>query len=87
MTLMISLPEELERELRARAQSTGKDLNTLVLEAVRDRFAPRSFREIFAPIHEALQGSSEAELDELFDEARNEVWQQKQGGTIKDNPA
>lgn len=85
MTLMISLTEELERELKARAQTTGKDLNTLVLEAVRDRFAPRSFREIFAPLHQAFEGASEAELDALFNEAREDVWRAKQNS--KDNPA
>jgi hypothetical protein len=80
MTLTIDLPAETERELRARAAATGKDVATLVREAVEEklRATTPAFAEILAPVHEDFRqsGMNEAELDSLMEgtlrEARKE---------------
>ena len=71
MTLTIDLPAETERELLARAAATGKDVATLVREAVEEKLrAPiPAFAEILAPVHEDFRqrGMSQAELDALME--------------------
>lgn len=67
MTITINLPPATEERLRAEAQATGKDLGTLVVEAVEARLtlAQLSLRDILAPVHEDFRksGMTEAELD------------------------
>jgi hypothetical protein len=83
MTVTPSIPADLEQQLRDRAARTGQDLNALILDAVREKLEARStFREIFAPIHEAFANgqASEDELDELFEEARDQRWRERHPG-------
>jgi len=70
MTITIDLPAETEGKLPARALATGKDVSTLVREAVEEKLQTPlpPFAEILAPIHEDFRRSvmSEAELDALL---------------------
>jgi hypothetical protein len=52
MTLTLDLPKETEQKLLARAAATGKDVATLVTEAVEEklRAAVPTFTEILAPV-------------------------------------
>ena len=72
MTLTITLPPATEARLRVEAVATGKDLSTLVVEAVEARLAVRdaTFRQILAPVHDEVRqsGISEANLDTLLAE-------------------
>jgi hypothetical protein len=72
MTITIDLPAETERRLLARALATGKDVSTLVREAVEEKLQTPlpTFAEILAPIHEDFRksGMSEAELDALLEQ-------------------
>jgi hypothetical protein len=73
MTLTINLPTATIEKLRAEAAASGKDVDTLVREAVEVKLAVsgRSFRDIMAPVHQDFRksGMSEDELDTLVDEA------------------
>jgi hypothetical protein len=72
MTLTIDLPSATLQELQAEAAATGKDVQTVVREAVEARFARRrqTFAEILQPLHDEAEASaSEAELAALAEEA------------------
>lgn len=80
-TLTLSLPQELEQELRQRAAATGKDVNALALEAIEDklRAASMTFAQIMEPVRREFEesGMTEEELDRLIKEAREEARQQR----------
>jgi hypothetical protein len=73
MTLSIELPLATIQKLEAEAAASGKDVETLVREAVEVKLAVagRSFREIMAPVHEDFRrsGMTGEQLDSLIDEA------------------
>jgi len=77
MTITITLPPATEERLRAQSEVTGKDISTLVVEAVEARLslAQLSLRDILAPAHADFQqsGMTEAELDTLLQESVDEV--------------
>jgi predicted transcriptional regulator len=82
MTLTIDLPAELEKALRQQAADTGQDVRAFVLQAVREKIArARPFDEICAPFARAVEstGITDEEFERFFEEAREEVWQEKQG--------
>lgn len=80
MTITITLPPATEERLRAQAEATGKNISTLVVEAVEARLslAHLRLRDILAPVHADLHGSgmADVELDTLLqgalDESRSE---------------
>jgi hypothetical protein len=73
MTLTIDLPPATLEQVKAEAARTGKDMQTIVREAVEARFARRrqSFAEILKPIHDEIEasGASTRELDEVAEQA------------------
>ncbi|HUY33171.1 MAG TPA: hypothetical protein VMV69_10345 [Pirellulales bacterium] len=73
MTITINLPPATEERLRAQAEATGKNISTLVVEAVEARLslAQLSLRDILGPVHADLQrsGMTEAELDTLLEDS------------------
>jgi hypothetical protein len=73
MTLTIELPPGTIEKRQAEARATGKDVQTLVAEAVEARFARRrqTFAEILRPLHDEAEagGMSEQELADLADQA------------------
>jgi hypothetical protein len=81
----VHLPPETERTLRQKATSAGLSLE-VYLQKLAQRDAeggtPTSptLDEILAPVREgfAESGLSEDEITALFEEAREEVWQEKQ---------
>jgi hypothetical protein len=80
MTITITLSPETEERLRAQAQATGKNISTLVVEAVEARLSlsQLGLRDILAPVHADFRqsGMNEAEVEHLLreemDEARSE---------------
>ena len=81
MTVMIDLPPELEKAVQQQAAHSGQDVRAFVLQAIQEKIAKaRTFDEICAPFAQAVQaaGLSDAELDRFFEQAREEVWQEKQ---------
>jgi hypothetical protein len=82
MSLTIDLPPELETTLRQHAARSGQDVTAFVLQAVQEKIAKaRTFDEICAPFARAVEaaGITDDEFDRFFEEAREEVWQEKQG--------
>jgi len=81
MTLTIEMPPELEKSVRQQAAKNGLDVSTFVLQAIGEKVAKaRHFDDICAPFAQAVAaaGIEEEEFDEMFNEIRNEAWQQKQ---------
>ena len=88
--ISLKLPPETLTKLREKATENG-----LTLEAYLGQLAerearngtpsstssPATFDEILAPVRAgfAESGASDDELDALFEEAREEVWREKQG--------
>jgi len=72
MTLTIHLPPATLEKLHAQAAASGKDVDTLVCEAVEEKFVKqkRSFLEILKPIHDEVDqsGIRDDELDELIEQ-------------------
>ena len=82
MTVTINLPPDIEKTVRQQAAKNGQEVDAFVLQAVNEKLAKlRSFDEVCAPIAQAIAatGISDDEFDRVFAEAREEVWQQKQG--------
>jgi hypothetical protein len=81
MELIITVPDEAKVALEQRARERGcSDVTTYVERLITtDLLAAKSFDEILAPIRKAFQasGMSEDEGDVLFEEAREEVEQER----------
>lgn len=81
MELVITLPEEVQLALEQRANKRGyKDVKRYVERLITaDLLAAKSFDEILAPIRQTFQAGkqSEAEWDALFEEVREEVYQER----------
>ncbi|MFO0969260.1 MAG: hypothetical protein U0793_27200 [Gemmataceae bacterium] len=71
MTITIDFPAATVEELKAAAQANGKDVASVVREAVESALArrKRTFAEILKPIHEAVEasGMSEGQVETLVD--------------------
>lgn len=90
MTITINLPAETEEKIKSQALHDGVRVEdyvkSLIKEATdqRERIekeSEKSFREILAPIHKEFEesGMSEEEITEMFEKAREEIWQEQQG--------
>ena len=77
MTITINLPPAKLELLQAEAQATGKDVETVVRDAVDARLARRkqTFAEVLKPIHDAVEASglNEEEVNGLLDQALQDV--------------
>ena len=71
MTLTVNLPPAMLEKVRAEAAATGKDVDTVVREAIEVSLAKwkPALAEVLKPINDAMQASglSEAEATKLFD--------------------
>lgn len=80
MAFLIHLPSDLEEALRLESAQTGTDLNSLIVEAIREKIGrARTFREVCAPFARAVDASevSDDDLNAFFEEVREEVWREK----------
>ena len=81
MKLKITVSETETAALEQRARERGcSDVNKYVERLIAaDLLAAKSFDEILAPIRRTFQesGMSEGDLDALFEEAREEVYQER----------
>jgi len=81
MTLTIDLPPDLEKVLLQQAARSGQDVNAFIIRAVEEKIAKaRMFEEICAPFAKAVAATNitDEEFDRIFEEVREEVWQEKQ---------
>jgi hypothetical protein len=90
MNLSITLPPGTEKTLQELASRQGKNTSSYVQEILEEKIrqeidaqkgqrAQTSFDTILAPVREGFResGLGEQELDDLFAEARQEVWDEK----------
>jgi hypothetical protein len=77
--LEIALPPETEAVLRERARVNGEDVSAYAARLLKDALTGRSVGELLAPFRRQVEesGATDAELDELCEELREEVWQQR----------
>ncbi len=89
MTITIELPSEVEEKLKIQASDDGLKVEDYVKTLIKDasdrrerieKLSEKSFKEILAPIHKGFEesGLGEDEIMEMFEQAREEVWQEKQ---------
>jgi len=81
MVLSISIPDAMERLLAEQAALRGLSVESYAADLIRKGISGgRSFDEILAPFREQVASSEiqDAELDGLFELARNEVYDAKQ---------
>jgi len=85
MSLTLVLPQSVEARLTRTAIRHGKSLEQYAIELLQrvadGADAMETIDEILAPFRQevAASGMTEAELDEFFQEVREEVWQEKHG--------
>jgi hypothetical protein len=83
MELIVTVPDEAKVALEQRARERGcRDVTTYVERLITtDLLAAKSFDDILAPIRQTFQasGMSEDEVEALFEDARDEVYQARQG--------
>jgi hypothetical protein len=73
MTITINFPPATIEALQAQAAASGKDVETLVKEAVEAKLvlSGLSFREILKPVHDEIEasGMSDEDVDTLAETA------------------
>jgi hypothetical protein len=80
MSITLNLSPEAERALRDRAARAGRDAASLAGELLARALADGpTFDEILAPLRSqvAATGATDADLDALFEQAREEVWRDR----------
>lgn len=84
MTITLNLPPTTEEQLRAQAAATGKNISTLVVEAVQARLALAQLRlqDILAPVHQKFRrsGMSETELNTFLEESLEKARSERRSG-------
>lgn len=81
MELTVIVPDETKSALEQRARERGySDVSKYVARLISaDLLAAKPFDEILAPIRQTFQesGMSDDDLEALFEEAREEVYQER----------
>jgi hypothetical protein len=80
MTLIIPISPDIERKLNDRAAAEGKDAVTIAREALEEKpQGPRTLDEVLAPFRQQVadSGMNDNQLDEFYEELRDEAWQQR----------
>ena len=86
MDITISIPTEMQEKLQQRAIESGQDVEAYVERLIEKALSgPPSIDELLAPVRKqfAESGMTEEELDALIEEAREEVWQEKQAQKVQ----
>ncbi len=83
MTVVLELKPEIEEALERKARANGIAVNVYLEKLVEKDIGTESEKkiaEILAPIHKGFEesGMSEDEILEMFERAREEVWQEQQ---------
>jgi hypothetical protein len=81
MTITIDLPPETEKKLKAKAARRGEDVPLYVSRLIEQDIDPaRTLEQILGPIRKGFSesGMSDDELEQMFEEAREEVWAERQ---------
>jgi hypothetical protein len=81
MSLTVTLPSDLEAQVQQAAARKGCDVEQYMIEAIKKAVLKPSLDEILAPVREqfAASGMTEEELDQLIEEERQVIWEEKHG--------
>lgn len=81
MNVTIALPPELTPKLESAARRQGRDVASYIRELVVKEVTTPTLEEILAPARAqfAASGLSEEEFDQLFEQERQAIWEEKQG--------
>lgn len=77
--LAVPLNPATEAALRQRDEAHGQDAAVYAAQLIHDALNAPSVEELLAPFRRqvAESGTTDAELDELAEELRNEAWQEQ----------
>ena len=81
MSVTVEFPPDIAATLRERLARGPQNVATFIVEAVREKLSrSKTLDELCAPVAQsvAASGMADDELDQLFEEARENVWQTKQ---------
>lgn len=83
MTITIELSREEAAELFSRASRAGQDVQGFVTDIIHRELGRPTLSELLAPFRKQVQesGMTDQELTDLFEEARNEAWMERQNAT------
>jgi hypothetical protein len=78
--IQIALSPDTEAKLRKHAAANGDDVSAYAARLLEQALSTPSVDELLAPFRAQVEasGMSDAELDQLVEELRNEVWQEQQ---------
>ena len=78
-TVTINLPKEVGVVLEKRAEDSGQDFETYIKNIVETQAKKMTLDETLTPIRQAVEksGLSDDELDNIFQQARREVSQER----------
>ena len=78
-TVTINLPKEVGVVLEKRAEDSGQDFETYIKNIVEIQAKKMTLDETLTPIRQAVEksGLSDDELDNIFQQARREVSQER----------
>ena len=78
-TVTINLPKEVGVVLEKRAEDSGQDFETYIKNIVETQAKKMTLDETLRPIRQAVEksGLSDDELDNIFQQARREVSQER----------
>lgn len=81
MTLTIPLSPEAEAKLRARAAAAGQNVAEYAARLFEQAVTTPSVDEALAPFRREVadSGLTDGQLDEFFEEMRDEAWRERQG--------
>ncbi|MCI0334893.1 MAG: hypothetical protein L0228_16905 [Planctomycetes bacterium] len=83
--LQIPLPPDTEETLRERAKANGEDVSSYAARLIQEVLSTPSVDELLAPFRRQVEesGITDDELDELGEELRRDVRQEKQARKAK----
>jgi hypothetical protein len=81
MEMTITLPVELGIQVQAAAARNGRAVEDYVIDAVRTAMLKPPLDELLAPVRAqfAASGMTEEEFDQLIEEERQAIWEEKHG--------
>lgn len=81
MTLTFDLPPAVQKQLARRPDSEGKTVEKIATGLFQKSAPEKTMDEILAPFRKefAESGMTEEEWDTMIEEARQEVWEEKNG--------
>lgn len=80
MSISIPLSPEAEARLRERAKAAGEDITAYAARVLHEALTSPSVDELLAPFRKQVEesGMSDDQLDELYEDLRNKVWDEHQ---------